>query len=190
MSISVGDKYVIEIGAVAELPDGKKKYFIKPFESLVFDRKGLEQLEKFEKVTGCTYQTGYADGYDSALNDASDLIDYIDNTFIQEYFPVDYNNGLKIYDLNAKYGLAYILEDWKQYLEKIKIKIGDEVSNEDVTRTIIVTNTYANGYFDGIDFNGAVYSDCDPKLWKKTGRHCEIIKLLNQLRGNKDENNN
>lgn len=50
MSIKVGDKFIIEIGAIAELPDGKKKYFIKPFESLVFDRKGLEQLEKCNKT--------------------------------------------------------------------------------------------------------------------------------------------
>ncbi len=236
MSISVGDKYVIEIGAVAELPEGKKKYFIKPFESLVFDRKGLEQLEKFDGLASKEYDLGYkkgledgilqeryetklipelkkqeydrgfkdgyikylkagADekynkGYNEALEDTSDLIAYIDNTFIQEYFPVEYNNGLNFYDLNAKYGLAYILERWKKYLKKEKITIGDEVSNEDVTRTIIVTNIYANDYFDGIDFNGAVYSDRDPKLWNKTGRHFEIIELLNQLRGNKDENNN
>ena len=236
MSISVGDKYVIEIGAVAELPEGKKKYFIKPFESLVFDRKGLEQLEKFDglasKEYDLAYKKGYEDGkndaiyngelipelktqeydrgfkdgyikylkagadenynqgYSKALEDTSDLIAYIDNTFIQEYFPVDYNNGLKIYDLNAKYGLAYILERWKKYLKKEKIKVGDEVSNEDVTRTLIVTNIYDNDYFDGIDFNGAVYSYRDSKLWNKTGRHFEIIKLLNQLRGNEDDNNN
>ena len=237
MSISVGDKYVIEIGAVAELPEGKKKYFIKPFESLVFDRKGLEQLEKFDglalKEYDLGYKKGYEDGkneaiynselipelktqeydrgfedgynkclkagadedynkgYSKALEDSGNLIAYIDNTFIQEYFPVDYNNGLKIYDLNAKYGLAYILERWKKYLEKEKIKVGDEVSNEDVTRTIIVTNMHYDGnHFDGIDFDGTVYTCRYSGIWNKTGRHFEIIKLLNQLRGNKDENNN
>lgn len=49
MSYKVGDKFVIEIGAIAELPDGKKKYFIKPFESLVIDKKGLDQLERVKE---------------------------------------------------------------------------------------------------------------------------------------------
>lgn len=142
MSISVGDKYVIEIGAVAELPEGKKKYFIKPFESLVFDRKGLEQLEKFDEQALKEYDRGFEDGkneaihntelipelkkcnytsgYNEALEDVSNLIAYIDKTFIQKYFPVEYNNGLKFYDLNARYGLAYILKRWKKYLEEKK----------------------------------------------------------------------
>lgn len=66
MGINVGDKYIIEIGAVAELPDGKKKYFIKPFESLVFDRKGLEQLKRFDNVADTLYQTGFKEGYTKA----------------------------------------------------------------------------------------------------------------------------
>lgn len=49
MGYKVGDKFIIEIGAIAELPDGKKKYFIKPFESLVFDKKGLDQLERVKE---------------------------------------------------------------------------------------------------------------------------------------------
>jgi hypothetical protein len=155
MGINVGDKYIIEIGAVAELSDGKKKYFIKPFESLVFDRKGLEQLKKFDNVADTLYQTGFKEGYtkaqarpdlkrlkddsynkgyedgaknqdevqynkgyNKALEDVSELMAYITQDFIDNCYPND--KGYNLYDLNAKYGLARILKDYKAYEEKKK----------------------------------------------------------------------
>ena len=90
MSISVGDKYVIEIGAVAELPEGKKKYFIKPFESLVFDRKDLEQLEKFDGLALKEYDLGYKKGFEDGKNEA------IHNTdLIEELKQMEYSRGLE-----------------------------------------------------------------------------------------------
>lgn len=234
MGINIGDKYIIEIGAVAELPDGRKKYFIKPFESLVFDRKGLEQLERFDKSTEKIYNTGYSVGYkdgaknqdevqykkgydagrkdgfdycrdnteltdelkqeeyNKALEDASELMAYITQDFIDNCYPN--NKGYNLYDLNAKYGLGRVLKDYKAYEEKKKveeeIKVGDEVSNEDVTRTIIVTYIHNNDYFDGIDFNGVVYTNCYRELWNKTSRHFdEVEQLLDKLRGKDNDNN-
>lgn len=80
--IKVGDKFIIEVGAIAELDSGKKKYFIKPFESLVFDRKGLEQLEPYKETTMidksnfnqdqyyADLQSAYDNGYNKGFTDA------------------------------------------------------------------------------------------------------------------------
>lgn len=91
--IGVGDKFIIEVGAVAELDNGKKKYFIKPFEHLVFDRKELEQLEKYNpeveyskgfyeatnkalesETLKSYYERGESNGYSLALKDVQDII--------------------------------------------------------------------------------------------------------------------
>lgn len=201
MSISVGDKYVIEIGAVAELPEGKKKYFIKPFESLVFDRKGLKQLEKFDRLALKEYDLGYKKGYEDgkneaiyngelipelkkqeydrgfqngrnfgykigfskgmnqsatridlsadaygigvsykeALDDVSDLMAFFNCEFMSECYPEEYKEDYSLYDLNAKYGLAEILEKWKAYTKQQK-----EVENYHklVTTLRTVTDEY------------------------------------------------
>jgi len=226
MGINVGDKYIIEIGAVAELPDGKKKYFIKPFESLVFDRKGLEQLKKFDNVADTLYQTGFKEGYkkaqarpdlkrlkddsynkgyedgaknqdevqynkgyNKALEDVSELMAYITQDFIDNCYPND--KGYNLYDLNAKYGLARILKDYKAYEEKKKaegIKIGDEVIYLPNNTKFYVIGESPNRY------KGIYYAEhnkylpltiCDFEKDKcmKTGKHFEeISKLLDKLR--------
>lgn len=44
----VGDKFVIEIGHSYWSPTTGSRYFIKGFDTLVFDDKGLERLEKYK----------------------------------------------------------------------------------------------------------------------------------------------
>ena len=180
MSISVGDKFIVEIGSIAELPDGKKKYFIKPFESLVFDRKGLSQLEKFDvqalKEYDEGYNKGYEDGaknqdevqykagynlgfargveqsakklevkaenyditddaYNKALEDASKLIYYVNDAFIQKYYPEDYNYGLRFPQLSMKYGLTDIIKKWNEY-NKEEFKVGDLIKGKRNTQSV------------------------------------------------------
>lgn len=45
----VGDKFVIEIGHSYWSPTLGNRYFIKGFDTLVFDDKGLDRLEKYRK---------------------------------------------------------------------------------------------------------------------------------------------
>lgn len=250
MGINVGDKYIIEIGAIAELPDGKKKYFIKPFESLVFDRKGLEQLEKFDNVADTLYQTGFKEGYakaqarpdlkrlkddsynkgyedgaknqdevqyrkgfedgnkiadkdlkeiqdstydvayNKALGDVSELMAYITQDFINNCYPND--KGYNLYDLNAKYGLAKVLKDYKAYEEKKKaekefIKVGDEVVTDNGKKAIVTLIDYESvtAVFEDGSSRAGYY-----KSFKKTGRHFEEIpQLLKKLRGENGDNN-
>lgn len=120
MGINVGDKYIIEIGAVAELPDGKKKYFIKPFESLVFDRKGLEQLKKFDNAADALYQAGFKKGYKKAQS-RPDLKQLKDDSYSKGYedgaknqdevqYQKGYNKGLEDGRAEATYNTDLIDE--------------------------------------------------------------------------------
>lgn len=45
----VGDKFVIEIGHSYWSPTTGNKYFIKGFDTLMFDDKGLDRLERHEE---------------------------------------------------------------------------------------------------------------------------------------------
>lgn len=47
--IMVGDKFVIEVGHVYWSPDIGNRYFIKGYDTLVFDDKGLNRLEKYKE---------------------------------------------------------------------------------------------------------------------------------------------
>ena len=100
MSIKVGDKFVIEIGTIAELPDGKKKYFIKPFESLVFDKTGLAQLEpvekawenELEKAKLFAYKNGFEHGKKQAINELPELANK-ENEIYNDGYKNGYEDG-------------------------------------------------------------------------------------------------
>lgn len=47
--ITVGDKFIVEVGHVYWSPDIGNRYFIKGFDTLVFDDKGLNRLEKYKE---------------------------------------------------------------------------------------------------------------------------------------------
>ena len=103
------------------------------------------------------------------------------------YYPNDKEYNL--YDLNAKYGLAIVLKDYKAYQEKKKadeesIKVGDEVYSLDPNDKSVVTSVdketkrvtilTTRGKYASIRFSDA----------HKTGRHFdELEELLDRLRG-------
>lgn len=191
MSIKVGDKFIIEIGTIAELPDGKKKYFIKPFESLVFDRKGLEQLERLDKAMGNIYETGLEDGYKGYR--------YLNQWFADTCFYDDEDNLFPEYkrrqadtccleDIITDVGFSEVLKRVKAYEEKKKaekesIKVGDEVVIDDKGRKAIVTRVLDNDLYNIVFYNGD--TNCvDRPFIGKTGRHFdEVEQLLDKLRG-------
>lgn len=46
--VKVGDKFIVEVGEVWTKPNGKKMYFIKGFNTLIFDDNGINKLEKYD----------------------------------------------------------------------------------------------------------------------------------------------
>ena len=152
MSIKVGDKFIIEVGTIAELPNGKKKYFIKPFESLVFDKTGLAQLEPIEKAwedklaeaKEFAYKNGFEDGnkiadkdlkeiqdstydvaYNMALGDATHAISVLENmteTECAEWF----EDCEEIGDVVCRFTIQGIIRRTKDYEEKKKAEEVEE----------------------------------------------------------------
>lgn len=47
--VRIGDKYIIEIGSTFYSPQMGNRYFIKGFNSLVFDDIGLSRLKKYKE---------------------------------------------------------------------------------------------------------------------------------------------
>lgn len=118
-------------------------------------------------------------GYNQGLEDASNLIAYGDSKFVKACYPSDADYSL--YDLNAKYGLADIVEKFKAY-EK-EIKIGDEVkdlASDNIGVVMAIGNLVVY-----ITDNG-VYTNKLGSL-EKTGRHFdEVGQLLDKLKGDKE----
>lgn len=46
--VNVGDKFIVEVEKIWGRPDGKKIYFMKGFNTLIFDDNGINRLEKYD----------------------------------------------------------------------------------------------------------------------------------------------
>lgn len=64
----IKDKFIIKIGHIAEDDVIGSRYYIKGFDTLVFDDKGLDRLEEYD--TSGIEDTAYHQGYLRGLNDA------------------------------------------------------------------------------------------------------------------------
>lgn len=134
-------------------------------------------------------------GYNQGLEDASNLIAYGDSKFVSACYPSDADYSL--YDLNAKCGLADIVEKFKAYEEKKKaeeIKVGDIVKfnknchsyDTKENREFLVLHKFDNGIVTLLYDNGDTGA-VDISLLDKTGRHIdETEQLLNKLKGDKE----
>ena len=88
-----------------------------------------------------------------------------------------------------KYSFAEFVNKYKEYIQKKEeenkeIKVGDYVefySGLGSTTIMVVTNILTDGYYDGIDFDGKTYTVAKGALLK-TGKHCDIGSILNQLK--------
>lgn len=75
--MKVGEKYVVEIDEIIEGRDGTKLAKIKGFNSLVFDKNGLDKLEKVDEdaANELSYQFGMEDGWKLAQRVAETTVE-------------------------------------------------------------------------------------------------------------------
>lgn len=159
------------------IPKLKKQEYNKGFEDgklWAIDANAKDQQEYYDK------------GYNKALEDESELMAYITQDFINNCYPND--KGYNLYDLNAKYGLARVLKDYKTYKEKKKaeeIKVGDEIYSEmrDTKAIVISIDSWERWIClraDGLFF---IINDDVKECWRKTGNRfdTEINQLLSKL---------
>lgn len=178
---SVGQKFVIEIGHGIVDPLYGARYFIKGFNTLVFDDNGLDRLERYDAdaKANADYNSGYEDGLRDAWECAKKVAMYDVN--IYEIFGTIILK--RVWDMNP----SEAIDKLKEYEAKqSEIKVGDEVINSGdkgvVTRANSICNVCGVMWFDG-----SVSEELEKKFLRKTGRHYDIDSILEQLKGADNE---
>lgn len=181
-------KYIIEIAKEYEeyfkgilicgIADGK-------FAVDVIAREDLEELnsdyinEHFGDLQDTAYQKGLNDAWEAARKLFSSMAD----SDIEKAFPIEWNNGGFKALMNLQPQEA--IEMLKAYEEKQKaddeIKAGDEVIYNGTTKCIVVRPEDDERYASLIDSDGTHYA-ADHRECKKTGRHFDIDKILEDMR--------
>ena len=196
-----GDKFVIEIGWTTHSVDAKRKpitlYAINGFNTLVFDKNGLDRLEKLDSdYVNENYKLLQDAAYIDGLNDAWELARELVNEKLsfkdaRDCFGIDIN-GMTGYDITKKiFAMQHdeVASKFKAYKSKQSdIKVGDVVYLED-------DDPNEKGIVTGIDkrcdevsilwFDGSC-GDYSKENVKGTGEYVNIQQVLEQISGDKE----
>lgn len=182
----VGDKFIIEIAEVYEnvLSDvdvfeattSEPLYRIKGFNSLVFDKNGLDKLEKLKESLPIPYSEAYKKG----MNDTWDIA--------RELCKTGYSEFTEMFDDET---VEHVIKNFtpleiKEKIESFKkeIKVGDVVTVGGGDITFICTKDNSNGDYTKCHLvagDGSVYEDCDKFDCQKTGKSIDIGKILKEI---------
>ena len=182
----VGDKFIIEIAEVYEnvlsgvdvfeAATSEPLYKIKGFNSLVFDKNGLDKLEKSKEFLPIPY----SEAYKKVMNDTWDIA--------RELCKTGYNDYINIFgDKSVKYVIKNLTPlEIKEKIESFKkeIKVGDVVTVGDGDIKFICTKDNANGDYSKchlLSSDGSVWEDCNKSDCKKVGKNVKIGDLLEKI---------
>jgi len=185
---------------------------VKGFNSLVLDEEGLSRLdelnsdyinEHFGDLQDTAYKKGLAEGkkatwelvadassaeYQRGLNDsweaARKLFSSMADSDIEKVFPTEWNNG----GFHALINLQpqEVIAKLKAYEADEDVKRGDIVRHKINGLTYIVTLASDCGYvLLGNDGNFA--TSCITNTFEKTGKHFDIDKILEEMKGDNDK---
>lgn len=165
----VSMKYIIEIEEMPFISEGSEMQLFKAteFNSLVFDRNGLEKLTPYDE--SAAEQRGREEAWKliKAIGKMSD-------DDMADCFGTSVIVNLSYTEAREKY------EAWKK--EKEEIKIGDEVRHKYEPRDIMVYTGTEPGYASCIKSNGRVVIRRADEI-ERTGRHFpEVAELLEKMR--------
>jgi len=192
-------KYIIDIEEkpLCVFDKDTQTYFprlwrVKGFNSLVFDEEGLNRLEvlnpdyineHFGQLQDEAYQRGLEDGKKATWEAVRKVI-HLPEAVVLDLFTDCYSSVCTVLQVFLKYEGSEVIAKLKAYEEKQKaedeIKVGDEVRH-DRGWTAVVTSIDNVG-FSVMDYNGEVASYSDIGKFKKTGRHFDIDKILEDMR--------
>ena len=188
----VGDKFILEVGEVygAKMPLGAETdspvtlYKAKGFNSLVFDAKELDKLEKYEGKTATELEdAAFEQGVNEGLEMAWKWIRKIgrmssedmDKVFGKKFFyTTDIIENMTPQEVLAK------LEAYEK--EQAEIKVGDVI--ESGNKKGIALQVYE---FSGYTKVNILLQDGEIEMadytydWKKTGKHIDIAGILEEL---------
>lgn len=180
----VGDKFVIEIEEIYEnvlsnafeedVP--RQFYKIKGFESLVFDKDGLDKLEKVKNSLSIPYSEAYKKG----MNDAWDIA--------RELCKTGYNDCSEIFgDESVEHAIKNFTPlEIKEKIESFnkEINVGDVVTVDGGDITFVCTKYNSSGDFSKCHLvagDGSVYEDCNKSECQKTGKTINIGTILKEI---------
>lgn len=196
-SANVGDRFIIEIGAIADVQglgadndNIDTLYKVKGFNSLVFDDNGIKKLAKAKDLKD-EVKEAYKKGYAKAMEDIQKAIRTL---LAMGYGDRDlYFGGSHITaEILSEFDVREIVERLEAYKkEQSKIKVGDEVKVENsggyLGKAIV---TYVDKYEKEIYVvfaGGSAGEITDGTRLRKTGRHFdEVEKLIEVLKGGED----
>lgn len=180
----VRDKFVIEIEEIYEnvlsnafeedVP--RQLYKIKGFESLVFDKDGLDKLEKVKNSLPIPYSEAYKKG----MNDAWDIA--------RELCKTGYNDCSEIFgDESVEHAIKNFTPlEIKEKIESFnkEINVGDVVTVDGGDITFVCTKDNSSGDFSKCHLvagDGSVYEDCNKSECQKTGKTINIGTILKEI---------
>ena len=197
----IGDKFVIEIGWTTHSVDAKRKpitlYAINGFNTLVFDKNGLDRLEKLDSdYVNENYKLLQDAAYIDGLNDAWELAREIVNEKLsfkdaRDCFGIDIN-GMTGFDVIKKiFSMQHdeVASKFKAYKSKQSdIKVGDVVYLEDDNPDEKGVVTIIDKVYDEVSilwFDGSC-GDYSKENVKGTGEYVNIQQVLEQISGDKE----
>ena len=185
---AIGDKFIVEIddvmlGSTAE-NNPTTLYRIKGFNSLVFDRYGLDKLQKYDEVKERLElidelkQVEYNRGLNDAWELARKICEMGDKDFNNIFGCVHFSD---VFCYNTPQEAIAKIE---AYEKSKQIQVRDVISHviADV-KAIILDDAIAAGAWQVYTENGCVelWKECE---FKKTGKTVDISSILEQIRGN------
>ena len=151
-------------------------YRIKGFNSLVFDKNGLDKLEKSKE----SLFIPYSEAYKKVMNDTWDIARELCKTGYSECTEMFGNETVEHVIKN------FTPLEIKEKIESFKkeIKVGDVVTVGDGDITFICTKDNSNGDYTKCHLvagDGSVYEDCDKFDCQKTGKSIDIGEILKEI---------
>lgn len=143
------------------------------FNSLVFDKNGLDKLTPFEVESTPVNDKDYFKG----LDDAYKIITKILNMNSRElstllgYTPANSVSVINTYSIK---GLANLVES---YNNEKQVSVGDEVIEDDGIKAIVLDEADEDGVYYVITENGCV-EKWDRNLFDTTGEHFEQVNYI------------
>lgn len=190
---NAGDKFIIEVEEKC-VGDFKTEgttelYRIKGFKSLVFDKNGLDKLQKVNskvKIEDIDDMLAEYDlkkeSYEKGLQDAWELA--------RKIFSSEEKGGYSAEELDEIFGFSYLAQIlWEytpqeaiakieSYEQEQEIKMGDEVENPNNPKKYIVCNI-KTGASISTDLRETALLELS--CWQKTGKHIDIQQILDGI---------
>ena len=188
---SVGDKFVIEIGEVFTGDFSVKEntlYRVKGFRSLVFDKTGLDNLERLDgDYVNENFGELQDESYVAGLNDAWDLAkkiildEFNGGMSVKDFYNI-FDKTMGDEDVLKKFTPKEVLAKLEAYEKsKDEIKVGDVVATDNEFQGIGVVTHLENNWANLVHNDGLFSTGVPTDTLTKTGKRIDIPAMLEEI---------